>query len=43
MGVMCNVGIIDYSVSGVCRGGRDSGRKGGQREEGKEKKGRDKR
>jgi hypothetical protein len=31
------VDIVDYSVSGKCGGGRDSGGKEGGREEGKEK------
>jgi hypothetical protein len=43
MGVTYKLGIIDYSVSGYCGGGRDSGVKGVGGEEGKEKKEREKR
>lgn len=38
MGVTCEVGIIDYSVSDECGGSSDNGGKGRGGEEGKEKK-----
>jgi hypothetical protein len=42
MGVTCEVGIIDYSVSDECGGSSDNGGKGRGGEEGKEKKRREK-
>jgi hypothetical protein len=37
MGITCKVGIMDYSVSGECLGGRDSGGKGRGKRRSKEK------
>jgi hypothetical protein len=42
-GVMCKVGIIDYSVGGVFRAGQGSGGREGGGEEGEERKGRGRR